>query len=248
MDKYVNFCMIQFFKINSGRHRFNTSIRQNINTIFLNGIEWKSFPELHLSTNNGKYKIEHKFDIENNTEMQTPESIEISIFGSNVKTMKTVATEAVDAKDYKRTISSIIDESSINSQKLKEFIEHFNNPDWFFVYSGFTKIESNAAKSTDDNNYEIQANNSTILNSSSKLYIYDITNFASTDLSKFYPAAFLNNAYFKLKTQQEQQKRINNALKTPPAKSKGGKRNPDRERIYKLPIHKRRTDNYYNYE
>jgi hypothetical protein len=29
---------------------------------------------------------------------------------------------------------------------------------------------------------------------------------------------------------------------------KGGKRNPDRERVYKLPIHKRRTDNYYNYE
>jgi hypothetical protein len=28
----------------------------------------------------------------------------------------------------------------------------------------------------------------------------------------------------------------------------GGKRNPDRERVYKLPIHKRKTDNYYNYE
>ena len=28
----------------------------------------------------------------------------------------------------------------------------------------------------------------------------------------------------------------------------GGKRDPDRERVYKLPIHKRRTDNYYNYE
>ena len=234
MDKYVNFCMIQFFKINYRKFLPNT-------------IEWKSFPELHLSADNGKYKIEHKFDIENNTEVQNPESIEISIIGSNVKTMKTVATEAVDAKDYKRQdITQITLDAK--SQKLKEFIEHFNNPDWFFVYSGFTKIESNAAKSTDDNNYEIQANNSTILNSSSKLYIYDITNFASTDLSKFYPAAFLNNAYFKLKTQQEQQKRINNALKTPPAKSKGGKRNPDRERIYKLPIHKRRTDNYYNYE
>jgi hypothetical protein len=31
-------------------------------------------------------------------------------------------------------------------------------------------------------------------------------------------------------------------------KKAGGKRNPDRERVYKLPIHKRRTDNYYNYE
>lgn len=233
MDKYVNFCMIQFFKINYRKFLPNT-------------IEWKSFPELHLSADNGKYKIEHKFDIENNTEVQNPESIEISIIGSNVKTMKTVATEAVDAKDYKRQdITQITLDAK--SQKLKEFIEHFNNPDWFFVYSGFTKIESNAEKSTDKNNYEIQANNSTILNSSSKLYIYDITNFASTDLSKFYPAAFLNNAYFKLKTQQEQQKRINNPAKSS-SKSKGGKRNPDRERIYKLPIHKRRTDNYYNYE
>ena len=41
------------------------------------------------------------------------------------------------------------------------------------------------------------------------------------------------------------QKLINDALNS---KKGGGKRNPDRERIYKLPIQKRRTDNYYNYE
>ena len=38
--------------------------------------------------------------------------------------------------------------------------------------------------------------------------------------------------------------KLNDALES----KKGGKRDPDRERVYKLPIHKRRTDNYYNYE
>ena len=38
---------------------------------------------------------------------------------------------------------------------------------------------------------------------------------------------------------------LNDALEST---KQGGKRDPDRERVYKLPIHKRRTDNYYNYE
>ena len=38
---------------------------------------------------------------------------------------------------------------------------------------------------------------------------------------------------------------LNDALES---KNIGGKRDPDRERVYKLPIHKRKTDNYYNYE
>jgi hypothetical protein len=37
---------------------------------------------------------------------------------------------------------------------------------------------------------------------------------------------------------------LNDALES----KKGGKRDPDRERVYKLPIYKRKTDNYYNYE
>ena len=41
------------------------------------------------------------------------------------------------------------------------------------------------------------------------------------------------------------EKSINDALNSAVS---GGKRNPDRERVYKLPIQKRRTDNYYNYE
>jgi hypothetical protein len=38
---------------------------------------------------------------------------------------------------------------------------------------------------------------------------------------------------------------LNEALEST---KQGGKRDPDRERVYKLPIHKRKTDNYYNYE
>ena len=227
VSQYENFCMIQFFKINSSY-------------VSLNKIEWKSFPELHLYVNDGKCTITHKFDIENNKELETTEFIEISI-ESNVKTMKAVAIEAVGITDYKRTISSIIDESSIDSQKLKEFIKHFNNPDWFFVYSGFTKTKSNAEKSTDNNNYEITLTKSTVVSTvvpDNKLYI-------SKNTDDCHSVAMFNNTYFAKKTKSKIKHNVNN---TESIGSSGGKRNPDRERIYKLPIHKRRTDNYYNYE
>ena len=54
----------------------------------------------------------------------------------------------------------------------------------------------------------------------------------------------LNNAFKPEVESTGITKVLNDALES----KKGGKRDPDRERVYKLPIHKRRTDNYYNYE
>ena len=243
VSQYNNFCMIQFFKINSKRQRFNTSIKQNINTIFLNGIEWKSFPELHLSVNvsdlkctiEDKFDID-KFDIDNNAEVEKSKYIQIPIFVLNEKTMKAVATEAVGITDYKRqNITKITLDAK--SQKLKEFIKYFNDPDWFFVYSGFTKTKSNAEKSTTGTNYEITLTKSTVV-PDNKLYI-------SKNTAKCHSVAMFNDEYFKKKLKTITTINVNETVSTA---SSGGKRNPDRERIYKLPIHKRRTDNYYNYE
>ena len=55
----------------------------------------------------------------------------------------------------------------------------------------------------------------------------------------------LNNAFKPEVESTRITKILNDALKST---KQGGKRDPDRERVYKLPIHKRRTDNYYNYE
>jgi hypothetical protein len=240
VSQYKNFCMIQFFKINSKRQQLNALF----DSTKFGGIEWKSFPELHLSVNvtDSKCTIEDKFDIDkfdidNNAEVEKSKYIQIPIFVLNEKTMKAVATEAVGITDYKRQNITKITLDTTQSKKLIEFIKYFNDPDWFFVYSSFTKTKSNAEKSTDNNNYEITLTKSTVV-PDNKLYI-------SKNTDDCHSVAMFNNTYFAKKTKSKIKHNVNNTESTG---SSGGKRNPDRERIYKLPIHKRRTDNYYNYE
>jgi len=229
-ENYKNFYMIQFFKINSIRQQFN-----------LNGIEWKSFPELKIEMeSDDAVTIYDEYDFANNKiEKSTIQKLTIdkSTEKLNIgKSMKTVVTDAVSAEKYKRSNSNSKRKDDFTlSGKLLEFANCFYDADWFPVVSVFTKT-----KLTTGNNYEIPLKNPVVV-PDGKLYISEDAFNSST----CYSVAFLNDVYFDKKTKKQTTQALNIVSK---GGSTGGKRNPDRERIYKLPIHKRRTDNYYNYE